>query len=180
MKLRKVIFTAESLNIQKIINSFPPSKTFYISDISSEYIKLFKKKLSRNRIYNILKNSLKYRFIKTSIKPNKVISERGKIMSFLFYKTILRALFLGMHPIYIDESGFQLFNDKYYRWRKREEDFPYGSDNNILKKSNMILAITDNNILFYQINNENTNKKIFLNFLIKMIEKIPESEKEYN
>lgn len=33
MKIRKVIFTAESLNIQKIIDSFPPSKTFYISDI---------------------------------------------------------------------------------------------------------------------------------------------------
>ena len=48
-------------------------------------------------------------------------------MSFLFYKTILRALFLGMQPIYIGESGFQLFNNKYYRWRKREEDFPYGS-----------------------------------------------------
>lgn len=178
MELKKRILSEESSNIQNIINNFPHSKTFYIKDISAEYVQKFNKKLSRNKIYNILKNSLKYSFLKTSIKPSKINSDRGQIMSFIFYKTLIRGLSLGLQPIYIDESGFQLLNNKYYRWRKRDEEFPYGSDCNILSKSNMILAVSDKDILIYQINKENTNSAIFSDFVKEMLKKIPESEKE--
>ena len=180
MELKKVTLSEEASFVQKIINNFNPSKTFYIKDIFEEYFKKYGKKISKYKIYKILKNCLKFRFIKTSIKPNKIKSERGKLMNLLFYKTIVRGLFIGLNPIYLDESGFQLFNNKYYRWRKREDEFPYGPNGNVLEKSNMIIAVSADSILLYQINKKNTDNKIFEDFVENLIKKIPESQKENN
>ena len=62
MKVKKIALTDKSLNIQKIISNFTPEKTFYIKDIKDEYLKKYNEKLSKKKIYNIIKYSLKYRF----------------------------------------------------------------------------------------------------------------------
>lgn len=178
MKVKKIALTDKSLNIQKIISNFTPEKTFYIKDIKDEYLKKYNEKLSNKKIYNIIKYSLKYRFKRTSIKNNKILSKENLIMSFLFYKTILRGILLGLDLIFIDESGFQLHNNKYSRWRLKEQEYPYGPKNNDLIKINFILAISYNEIIHYQINEKNTDSQLFREFVKELIKKIPEESKK--
>lgn len=173
MKPVNLILSDEAKKIKEIIEQFPPKKTFYIKDISKEYSKKYDKTLSRKKIYNIIRNTLNYRFKRTSIKNNKIISDKGLFMSFFFYKTVLRGLLLGIEPIFIDETGFQIQNNKYYRWRLPQEEYPYGAKKDTLKKINLILAVSNKQVIYYKINEENTNSEIFETFLRELFEKIP-------
>ena len=178
MKKKIVKLSNISENIKNIITSFPKNKTFYIKDIKNDYYNKYKERLSNKKIYNIIKYKLNYRFKRTSVKNNKLISTRGLLMSFLFYKTVLRGLQIGLDIIYIDESGFQLINNKYSRWRLKEEEYPYGPKNNPLKKINLICAVSYNDILCYHLNENNTNNELFIKFLKELFEKIPEESKK--
>ena len=92
MQIKTVKLSNVSENIKNIIKSFPKDKTFYIKEIKNEYYNKYKEKFSNKKIYNIIKYKLNYRFKRTSVKNNKMISLRGLLMSYLFYKTVLRGL----------------------------------------------------------------------------------------
>ena len=65
-------------------------------------------------------------------------------------------------------------NNSHYRcWRKYNEHIYYGNNNKA--KINLILAISRNNILYYEFHGNNTNTSIFLNFMQKIAEKIKEN-----
>ena len=168
----------ESKRIKQIIVNFPKNKTFYLKDISKEYLKLYGKKLSNKKIFHTVKFILGYRFRRTSIKNKKLLDDKGILMSFLFTKTILRGLQLGLELIFLDESGFQLQNSKYYRWRLPGEEFPYGPNTNVSVKSNLILAVTNKKVLSYKIIRENTTSQIFIDFIKDLFSKIPETDRQ--
>ena len=92
-------------------------------------------------------------------------------MSF-FYETVLRGLLFGIEPIFIDETGFQIQNNKYYRWTLPQEEYPYGAKKDTLKKINLILVVSNKQVIYYKINEENTNAEIFEKFLRELFEKI--------
>jgi hypothetical protein len=63
-------------------------------------------------IYNLVKNKLGYRFLKTCPKTKKLENNSSIIRGFIFIKTFIKCLINGLTPIFIDESIFQMTNNK--------------------------------------------------------------------
>ena len=68
-------------------------------------------------------------------------------------------MLLGLKLVFIDESGFRLKNTHYKNWIFDKEQIYKNNYND--KKINLILAVSKENIIHYQINKENTDSKIF-------------------
>ena len=167
------------------IEEIKSSKTKLIEDIMRNYrlqgqISLLKIKeilmmkyninLSKSTIYRILKNKLKYRYKKTVVKNRDLNNLKYKIISFIFIKIIVRAMKLNMNFIFIDESNFSLTNNHFKTWRKFDDNVNYGPKTK--SKINIILAVSINRVINYQLTTENINIKNFEIFLIDTINKI--------
>lgn len=63
----------------------------------------------------------------------------------------------------MDESKIQANNNNYRTWRQTNEVIYYNIDNK--KTKNLIAAIDEKDIIYYQFNDDNTNENIFLNFM---------------
>jgi hypothetical protein len=97
--------------ILKIILDFKKKESISIKKITQKYKKITGEKISKSTIYKIIRNKLNYRYLKTVPKTNKLNTKSSKIRKFIFIKTFIRALSLGLNIIFIDESNFQLQNN---------------------------------------------------------------------
>lgn len=131
-------------------------------------------KLGKTTIYRILKNKLKYRFRKTLVKNKDLNELKYKFISFIFIKIIIRAMKLNLNFIFIDESNFYLQNSHFKTWRKTEDNNQYGPKKKI--KLNIILAVSINKVINFDLINENINQKNFKIFLEKTIWKLEKNE----
>lgn len=130
--------------------------------------------ISRTTIHRILRNKLKYRFRKTIVKNKDLDNLKYKIISFIFIKIIIRAMKLNMNFVFIDESNFSLVNNHYKTWKNNDETLHYGPKSQ--KKLNIILAVSTNSVINYEITKDNINQNNFGNFLEKTIDKMEISE----
>ena len=91
---------------------------------------------------------------------------------FFFIKVIINALKLKLGIIYIDESNFQLDNNHLKIWRKKNEIPCF----NIGKRGrkNIILAISNEELLLYKINNGTNNSNTFLDFMKNLVNVLDE------
>ena len=139
--------------------------------IASKYYSDTGKKISKNKVNLILRNKLNYRFLKTSIKNVKINDNNNVIFSFCFIKLIVKCMKLNFKLIFVDESSVQSFNNNYRTWRHKYEDIYYKIDNS---KKNLIAAVGESNLIYYEINEQNTNESVFLQFMknlkVKLIE----------
>ena len=130
--------------------------------------------ISKITIYRLLKNKLKYRFRKTIVK-NKALEElKYKIISYIFIKIIIRAMKLNLNFVFIDESKFSLTNNHYKTWTREGESLHYGP--RLKNKINIILAVSINKVINYEMTEANTNKNNFEKFLIITISKMSDFE----
>ena len=90
-----------------------------------------------------MKSHLKYRYLKTTIKNSSLEENKSIFMSFIFIKTFIRAIKIGLKPLYIDESGLMITNNNYRRWRIRNMDINIGPKKNAKIKSNLLLCSSD-------------------------------------
>ena len=81
---------------------------------------------------------------------------------------------LGYDFIFLDESKLELKNNHFRVWRKKEEIITFGINNNA--KKNLILAVSKNEIIFYQILDDNINSNIFIEILEKLNDKIERND----
>lgn len=185
--LKSEIFSREIISISidtlNKINTFLPLEnsqdeaTKYISDllksqtnresiscrkIASKYFSDTGKTISKNKVNLILRNKLNYRFLKTSIKNVKINDDNNMIFSFCFIKLIIKCMKLNFKLIFVDESSVQSYNSNYRTWRLKDEDIYYKIDN---KKRNLIAAVGESEIIYYEINEQNTNESVFLQFM---------------
>jgi DNA-binding PadR family transcriptional regulator len=72
--------------------------------------------------------------------------------------------------IFVDETSIQAYNNNYKLWRKSDQNIYYNLGCN--KKKNLIAAVDENNIIYYTINEDNTDEAKFLDFMKKLKEKI--------
>jgi len=94
-------------------------------------------------------------------------------MKHLFIKCISKSINNGLKFIFLDESGFQLENNNYFAWRKKNEDLTGGATKGLKIKLNLILAINDSKIIhYYYLTYEPINQINFLKFLEEMKNKI--------
>lgn len=127
-------------------------------------------KTNRTTINKIIKNKLGYHYTKTTLKNPKINLTRNKLISFCFIKIIIRCIYLGFRIIYIDESSITNKNCNFRCFKKENEkiNFKY---NNIFK-SNLIMAIDNKSVIYYEIRDNSTNENIFLNFINNLITKL--------
>lgn len=69
-------------------------------------------------------------------------------MAFIFLRTIVKGLELGLNLIYLDEVGFKLENANFYIWRKNGELFYGVAKSNSKIKLDVFLAVDENQILY--------------------------------
>lgn len=131
--------------------------------IASKYLSDTGKKVSKSRIHNILKNKLDLRYLKSTIKTKKIKDNRNILISLCYIKIIIKCLLLDFKLIFVDESKIQANNNNYRTWRKKDEVIYYNIENK--KPKNLIAAVGENEIIYYEINDENTNENVFLNFM---------------
>ena len=74
----------------------------------------------------------------------------------------------------MDESNFQIINNKLKVRRRREESvsFKIGKPG----KKNLILAISPNRPIYYELNNGTNKNDSFLNYFINLLKNIPKEE----
>lgn len=127
-------------------------------------------KVSKSTINNIIHNRLGYRYLKTTIKNKIILSDENIIISLSFIKIIERCLRLKMTIIYVDETSILSMNNNYRLWRHKNQEIYF----DIPKKEriNLIMAIKENDVIHYSFNKENTNDKIFNEFMISLYNKI--------
>ena len=104
------------------------------------------------------------------MKPKELNNINYKRMSFLFIKILLRAISIGLKPVFIDESKFTLKNENFKTWVKMNDFCHYGIKK--IEKRNIILAVGVEKFFYYHITNKNTNTNIFKKFMIELINKI--------
>ena len=131
--------------------------------ISSKYFNDTGKKVSKSKVHNILKNKLNLRYLKTTIKTNRIKENSNILISLCFIKIIIKCLKMDYKLIFVDESKIQQNNNNYRTWRRQDETIYYSIENRSSK--NLIAAVGENNVIYYEINDENTNENIFLNFM---------------
>ena len=69
---------------------------------------------------------------------------------------------LNFKLIFIDESSIQSYNNNYRTWRSKYEQIYFKVDT---KKRNLIAAVDNKSVIYYEINEENTDESIFLKFM---------------
>ena len=84
-------------------------------------------------------------------------------MSLCFIKILIKCIQLNYRLIYVDESIIQSNNNNFKSWRSKEEGICFKLGSN--KRKNLIAAVDHDNILYYKINDENTNENKFLSFM---------------
>lgn len=138
----------EKISLEKIINIFH-------NDIGEI--------ISKAKMYNIFKNKLKLRYLKTSIKNSKIKSSNFVFSSMCFIKILVRAINIGFKIYFMDESDISLKNNNFRCWRKNKELIYHNCTKN--KRSNLLLIVDSNSVIYYKINNNPTNEKTFLEFM---------------
>ena len=134
----------------------------------------FGKNISKTKMHKILKYELKLRYLKTITKIEKTNSIIVKIMNFFVIKLISRIISLKGNIIYIDEAGFNINNKNFRTWRKKKDTIY----NKYLKndKFNLIMAVTKEKVISYEITKKSTNSDVFQNFMDKLIKSLDEKD----
>lgn len=76
---------------------------------------------------------------------------------------------LNFKLIYIDESSIQSYNNNYRTWRSKYDQIYFKVET---KKRNLIAAVDNTSVLYYEINEENTDESIFLKFMKNLKNKL--------
>ena len=166
--------------INTLIKSLPKSQSISIQKVTEKFNEIANsydlQKIKKSTMHSIMRKRLHMHFKKITVKNDKLLRTDYIKFSFFFIKIISRALFLWLKLVFIDESGFRLKNSHYKTWVFDKEQI-YSKNYNE-KKINLILAVSKDDILHYQIIKENTNSEIFINFMNKLIDKLKEKKIE--
>ena len=120
-------------------------------------------KTNRQTVCDIIKYKIGFHYRKTTIKNNRINSNKNILIACTFLKIITKCINLGFKLIYCDESGFKNKSNNFYTWKKANEEIFF--DYEEFKKFTLILAVDDNNVLHYKINTCTTNSESFLEFV---------------
>ena len=132
--------------------------------------------MGKSKVHQIPKNKLEFKYRKTSIKNAKTITNNSLKMANAFLKILIRAVRLKYELVYIDESKNQQINSNLHCWRKNNEYL--FNDIKDYQKSNLIMAVSPNGLIYYKITSDNTNTDIFMNFFNGLLNKIGEERKK--
>ncbi len=128
------------------------------------------KNLSKSTLSRILRNKLGYRYRKTTLKNKKIGCKNNILSSFLFIKVIVRSMMQNLEIIYIDESGVKIDNKHFRTWINKGYNF--GLTSGETGKTNLLMAVSKEKVVYYEMNRENINGNVFLNFINKLYDRV--------
>ena len=156
--------------LTKEISNNKDRRDFSLRKLSSKYITQTGKYISKSTIHNCLRKQLGLKYLKTTIKTEKILEIKNIINSLAFLKVIIKCIKLKFHIIFLDETSIQNDNNNYYSWRFPNEEL--FCEIGPKKKLNLLMAIDEAKIIYYEINKENTDETIFLNFMKRLNQEI--------
>lgn len=159
-------------NIRNIVKDINERRLLSLRKIKALYKQKYQSDISITTISRVLKNHLNLHYLKTTIKNKKLNTDKYKFMSFVFLRGILRAIYLNLNIIFIDESGFYLQNNNFRMWRNRKEEILLGPESNSKNKINLLLAADRTQIINKKLIEQNVDEEVFYTFLKEIIEKI--------
>lgn len=114
------------------------------------------------------------RFLKVIPKTNKILKEDNIIASLALIKIIARCIKENITIIYFVESAIINLNNNLKTYNKpRTNLYSYISTR---KKINLIMAIYEDDLIYYQLREKNIDENIFLSFVENMTKKIIEKK----
>ena len=164
----------ESFILDKISNTKDRSK-ITCRNIAELYTQETGKVVHKTKVNNIMRNKLGLHYIKTSIKTTKILNKKNLLISFCFIKTIIRAIKMGYKILFQDECSILCSNNNFHCWRFRNEHNFFGDGK--WNRNNLLLLIGEE-VVYYSINNENTNENNFVEFMEGCANSL--KEKQYN
>lgn len=120
-------------------------------------------KFSKDYFNKILKNKFGMSYLKTTIKTTKINNDTGLIAAFYFIKMITKCMILGFRILFLDETSILSTNNNYRGWRKKSEELYFNIGPK--RRENLLLIVSDEEVIHYKINSSNTNEQIFLGFM---------------
>ncbi len=161
----------EEINwVENKINNNPLNEKLSCRKLSTIYKEETGKNLCRTKINNIIKNKLKLSYLKTKVKTCKLITSNTIFMCICFIKIITRAIGQGFDILFMDESSILSKNNNFRCWRDKRENVYFNLGPN--QRSNLLLLINKNDIIYYKINKTSTNESTFLEFMKESLKEI--------
>ena len=120
-------------------------------------------KVSHTTINYTLKNKLGLKYKKVIPKTSKIFSKENKIHTMALLKIIARCLKQNISIIYVDETHILNINNNLKAWIKKSETLYCEIEPR--KKSNLIMGINENGVVYYEIHTHNINEEIYLKFI---------------
>ena len=99
-------------------------------------------------------------------------------MSFIFIRGILRSLSLKLNLIFVDETGFLLENNNYHSWRVPKEEIHAGPKIKAKQRLNLILGVSNSEVICYKFLKESVTSKTFIEFLSDLLKNIKIDDKQ--
>lgn len=140
--------------------------------LSRKYFITTGNRVSHTTISNVLKYKLGYRYLKVAPKTNKIISPESIIISMGILKIVSRCIKEKISIIYVDESTILNINNNLRTWIIPGENLYSRIENK--KRCNLIMAINENGVVHYTLNEKNTNDEIFQEFIQDLLLKLKE------
>jgi transposase len=131
------------------------------------------RKVSRNLISRCLKEEMGLRYLRPKNNSILLLQQNYKDFEEIFLKTFIHLLNRKKKFIFIDESKFQLKNDRGKFWVSKDnpEIFQQPQER---QKTNLLLAISNSKVLYYELEKKNIDGERFRCFLENLIRKLPE------
>ena len=167
-------FNKEINLINNIIQGYKRREKLTLKKLTKKFNIKSDVRKGRTSIYYIMKKKLLYKFLKTTPKTKKLEEHSSIVRTFIFIKSFIKCLRFDLKPIFLDESNFQIINNKLKVWRRRDESlaFKIGKPG----RKNLILAICPNKAIYYELNNGTNKSDSFLNYFTNLLKNIPKEE----
>ena len=111
-----------------------------------------------------------FRYLKSTIKTKIIFQKNNILMSLTFLKIISRCIKFNMNILYCDETSIQNQSNNIQTWRKSNEviyeDIPKK------EKLNLILTVSKDDVIYFELNEDNTNQDNFLIYKKNLLEAI--------
>jgi len=179
-KSKKEIKTNYSDIIREIISLLRTKKMkITLKNISKEYKNMHNKSISLMTVSRIMRHHMDIFYLKT-VPKNPLLTENNyQFMRAVFIKVILRCVKLGIKFIFIDETGFDLKNNKFYQWREKEELIYAGATKELKNRLNLIMGIDNEKVVNYQLTYKNIDTETMKSFFEASVEKLGDKKFEY-
>ena len=156
--------------VKEKIKNNPSRQQISCRKLSRIFFDEHTKVIGKNYINHVLKNKIGLKYLKTKVKNIKVIEDNQNFMKICFIKIIARAIKLGYHILFMDETSILSSNNNYRCWRHKNEPIYYKL--NPPKRVNLLLTVNLSSVVYYKINEDNTNEVEFLKYMNELFEKI--------